>query len=49
MKHNLIIFCLSVLFIQVFSQDVTYKNAEFPIEQRVENLVRQMTWEEKLA
>jgi beta-glucosidase len=38
-----------ILVSTIYPQELDYKNPELPIDQRVENLIQQMTWEEKLA
>ena len=48
MKKLLLFFCLTLTPL-VYAQHPIYKNPAFPIEQRVEDLISQMTLEEKVA
>ncbi len=46
---NMVIIFQLLFTATIFPQDNTYKNPDLPISERVENLIKQMTWEEKLT
>jgi beta-glucosidase len=49
MKTPIAVILIMVIAIKVYPQEMTYKISALPVPDRVENLLKQMTWEEKLA